>query len=120
MGLSDAEALKKRREREEADRLLREDAQKTVMSTVAGQRFVWDLLDRVCGTFGGSFVQGEEHSTSFNEGMRAVGIQVMRELQAVAPQAYVAMLLERTQAANAEAAMRKSETVPNAGDRSST
>ena len=112
------ETQKKRDERAAIAKLRRETAAKTGVGNVAGQRFVWDVLDRVCGTFGCSYVTGDAQATAFNEGRRSIGVQLMTELQALAPQSYVAMLLEQTQEQNGEALLRASESVPASGDRS--
>ena len=74
-----------------------------VLATYEGRRFFFRILDEICLTFSGSF-NNSGSVTSFNEGRRAVGIQLMQEGQQLAPVDYVHMLSERfgTQTADAE------------------
>lgn len=108
-----------RKKREQLAQLQRVADLKELIELPAGKRFFFDLIDRRCAVAGSSFTaQGRNAplKIAFQEGMREVGIAVMRELQEVAPESFVAMLKERYQDANAEAALRKREAVPNAGD----
>lgn len=90
-------------------RLQREEDLRAVMATAAGRRFVWRLLDEVAGTLGPSFAGEAPLSTAFGEGRRAVGIAVMGDVQRVAPEQYVAMLMERLESQRKAAAERDSE-----------
>lgn len=94
----------KAKERREKDELARQQADAdlaALMSTATGRRFMWWLLDGVCGINSGSFV-GDSHATAYNEGMRAVGIRVLQEVQRVAEGDYVHMLKEQLDARRRE------------------
>lgn len=77
-----------------------------VMGTQAGRRFVWQVLAGRCGTFGASFT-GEALTGAFNEGRRAVGLELMAALQEVCPEAYLAMLGEASSAQTEDVHTRK-------------
>jgi hypothetical protein len=72
----------------------RVDDVRLLMSEGAGRRVLWQLIDGTCGTFGGSY-SGDALASAYREGRRSVGIEVMQELQRLAPEAYVLMLQER-------------------------
>lgn len=77
-----------------------------VMSSPAGRRFLWRLIDSVAHVFSGSF-SGDALSTAFAEGRRAVGIDVMREAQRASPEHYLSMLEEAQLASRLEALERE-------------
>lgn len=64
-----------------------------VMSTPAGRRFVWRLIDADAGVLRHSHA-GEALATAFNEGRRALGISLLQEVQKVTPADYVRMVGE--------------------------
>jgi hypothetical protein len=78
---------------EEARLQTQGDAQ-AVLSTPAGRRFVWRLIDSVARVHGASFCGESTHATAYQEGRRAVGIELLAELQRVAPAAYLLMVEE--------------------------
>lgn len=59
-----------------------------------GRRWLYNLIWGECHIDRTSFVPGDEKSTSFNEGSRAIGNAIERELRAVAPKMYMKMLEE--------------------------
>lgn len=65
----------------------------SVMSTVEGRRFIFDLLDRRCLVFSQSYTGNSE--TFLREGMRKVGIELMKEVQDTLTDLYVRMLNEQ-------------------------
>lgn len=67
------EALRKRKQ--ELDDLA------VVMDTAAGKRLIWRLLESA-GVFRQSFVPDSPHSTSFNEGRRSHGNQLLSDIHA--------------------------------------
>lgn len=76
---------------------------RAVMSTPAGRRWVWRLLEST-GVWGASFT-GDALSGAHAEGRRFVGVALMAELQRDAEDAYVRMVVERLQ----ENAQRRGE-----------
>jgi hypothetical protein len=68
-----------------------------VLSTPRGRRFVWRVL-AIARTYEQSFT-GDPLTTAFNEGRRAVGNQILAELNETAPDAFVLMLREQQRAA---------------------
>lgn len=78
--------MKSARERELAD-------MRFILSTAQGRRVIWRYLE-ACGVFQISF----NHSgaiTSFNEGMRNIGLKLLTDINDAAPEAYVTMLKEK-------------------------
>lgn len=71
----------------------RDDDARAVLSTVQGRRFLWRLVMGTANVMGQSF-SGDAANTAFAEGRRAVGIDVVAELQRVDPRAYLAMVTE--------------------------
>lgn len=71
-----------------------------MLSTPAGRRFYWRLLDQVAGVFSGTFTGSSQ--TFYAEGRRSVGIDLMREGQRVAPELYVRTLTEQLEAQRLE------------------
>lgn len=65
----------------------------TIMGTVEGRRFVFDLIDRRCLVFSQSYTGNSE--TYLREGQRKVGIDLMVEIQREYPSQYVMMLQEQ-------------------------
>jgi hypothetical protein len=64
---------------------------KQIMALPCGRRFVFDLIDRRCKLFSGSF-SGDPHLTSYREGGRAIGIELASELQRLCSGQYVQMI----------------------------
>lgn len=84
-----------------------------VLSTPRGRRFVWRVL-AMARIYEQSFT-GDALTTAFNEGRRAVGNQLLAELNDTDPDAFVAMLREQRAAASAEQALEDEarENAPN-------
>lgn len=65
---------------------------KFILSTEAGRRFIWKTLER-CKVYELSF----NHSgaiTSFNEGMRNIGLIILSDVMGASPEAYLQMMKE--------------------------
>mgnify|MGYP001165934966 CR=1 FL=1 len=77
---------------ESAD-LEREDL-RALMSTPAGRRTVFRLLDRNCNLIGGSFIPGDTHASAHEEGRRSVGRLLVVQLQRECPDNFCAMISE--------------------------
>lgn len=74
--------------RKDVERELRNDIS-DIVSTDSGRRFVWWLLS-ITGVYLPSYTGNSD--TYFNEGRRAVGLEVMHRLASVAPQEFVSMI----------------------------
>lgn len=68
-----------------------------VLATPRGRRWVWRVLS-LARIYEQSFT-GDPLTTAFNEGRRAVGNQILAELNEAAPDAFVSMIREHQQAA---------------------
>jgi hypothetical protein len=86
------EEQRRQRELEELARQRWEMDFKAILSSEIGRRFFWSLLNR-CNVFGPSYAEGAS-ATAFNEGRRAVGIQLMQDGQRLASADYVLTLNE--------------------------
>lgn len=64
-----------------------------VLSTQNGRRFCWRYLGK-CGNYHTSFDAGNPHITSFNEGARNIGLQLMVDLEEADPEAFLKMIEE--------------------------
>jgi hypothetical protein len=67
---------------------------KQLMQLPMFRRFMFDLLDRRCRLFSGSF-SGDPYLTAHREGGRGVGIDVASELQRLCSGNYVEMIEEQ-------------------------
>ena len=64
-----------------------------VMADKAGRAWMWELLT-LCGVMRSSFIAGDPHATSFNEGQRNVGLRIMASIMSAAPEQYETMVKE--------------------------
>lgn len=62
-----------------------------IMSDARGRRFMWRVLE-MAGVYRSSFTGNS--TTFFNEGMRNIGLMLIGEIHAIAPDAYAQMLKE--------------------------
>lgn len=75
-------------------RQLFENDLKWLMADKRGRRLMYDLLARA-GVYQGSFTGNSE--TFFREGRRDVGLQYLREIEALCFEGFVKMLQERSE-----------------------
>ena len=91
------ETLQKEREdkgkREENKRALELADTLFVMNDPAGRRFIHRQLS-AAGVFHQSYVAGDPHQTSFNEGARSRGLRLMADIMEVAATQYAQMIEE--------------------------
>jgi hypothetical protein len=66
---------------------------KNILATAWGRRFVWRYLGEA-GVFHTSFRRECPHETSFNEGMRQVGLKLLADVMDADPEAYAKMTKE--------------------------
>lgn len=89
----------------EEKRKLEQQDIRAVMSTAEGRRLLWGIIERMAGTFIGTF-SGEALGSAFNEGRRAVGLELMVRMQTASAADYLRALNEALTEREAEA-MRK-------------
>lgn len=70
-----------------ADRL-RGEVLTSVMSTMAGRQWMWDVLTS-CSIFSSTFALGSPDLGAFNEGRRAVGLQILADIMIYCPDSYL-------------------------------
>ncbi len=90
------DSAKKRRKTERSQREQAADDLRGVMALPGGRRFVREMLNR-CGVWRLSYAGEQTHATAFNEGKRAVGNQLLLDLESAAPVAFIDMLREAQQ-----------------------
>ena len=91
--LNDAEAQAERDKVLKIRALVREKMLKEQLSQPSGRAFYWDLLS-ACHVFE-SIMPGDEATTNFLLGERNVGLRLMHEIMAAAPESFIQMLKER-------------------------
>lgn len=64
-----------------------------LMTDAAGRRLAYRLLSNA-GVFRTTFVPGDPHGTSFNEGQRSLGLWLLSEIMEIAGAQYTQMLEE--------------------------
>lgn len=67
---------------------------RNLLSTPQGRAWLYDVLAG-CKVYSTSFIQGDPHATSFNEGQRNVGLRLTAEALAADPKNYLLMLQEK-------------------------
>lgn len=83
--------VKKKYARTRADRLKFVEAG---MQLEEGRAWFYDILKR-CHVFNVSYVSGDPHATSFKCGEQNIGLQVLDDIQTIAPGNYVVMINEQ-------------------------
>jgi hypothetical protein len=91
-----------------------DNAARQVLGTPAGRRFLWWLLDDVCGLHSGTFTGTSE--TFYREGRRSVAIDVLKFVQRAAPDAYSLAVQEALSAAREAALHREDAEAQAPGD----
>lgn len=86
--------------KEAADRAARHEAEERavlaqVLETRAGRRWIWGHLSRA-NIFAPSFVAGDPHATSFNEGQRNMGLMMLAQVVRVSPETFGVMQKENS------------------------
>lgn len=84
---------------------------RAVLATEQGRRFLWWLLGQA-GTYGLSYVRGDERETTFREGQRNVGIVLEVRIAAADPEALLVMQREALE----DAARRRRTAADQAAD----
>lgn len=95
----DADARREQRKQMQREELSQEAVDlQTLMGEAWGRRIVYRMLD-TAGVYTMSYVEGDPHHTSFNEGRRNMGNWLLSQLLALAPDEYGQMLKEHSNAA---------------------
>lgn len=91
---ADEDHVRRRTEELEAQAKREQEELKKILDTYAGRAFIWRILTE-CKIFSSSFTGDTEH-TFFNEGKRAIGLQVLTEVLQLYPKAFTLMQSEAT------------------------
>lgn len=87
---SDAEQIRAvEKQQEDAEQDLR-----YILKEPRGRRWLYELIFSTCHVELPSFVPGDEQTTAFNEGGRAVGQRILQDVRDVWPAMYLKMLEE--------------------------
>ena len=70
-----------------------DDNLKSVMKTIEGRKFVWELLDNA-QILQLAYAGEQTHVTAFNEGRKYIGALIFAQLQEVCPDLYLRMVKE--------------------------
>lgn len=90
---SDKKQIAKARKKSELNDALKFDVIKDVMSSAAGRKWIFGLLESA-HIFHTSFVQGLPDRSTFNEGERNHGLMMLADIQSAAPESYLHMIRE--------------------------
>lgn len=66
---------------------------RSVMSTETGRRFLLRYI-ALCGVYEPSYMEGSPTGTALNEGMRRIGLCLMKDVSDACPDAYVQMQVD--------------------------
>lgn len=86
-------AQRTRRELEKEREEIRRRDLVEILSTPAGRRFLYDLVDRRCLVYSASYTGNSD--TYYREGRRSVGIELITEVQARHPELWTKVLEEQ-------------------------
>lgn len=84
------------------------------MATPAARAFVLRIIFEYCGTLTGSFT-GDKTTCVFNEGRRSIGLRLLAEVDALAPDLLLVARREELERHEREAAERAAEKGKNHG-----
>jgi hypothetical protein len=98
--VTDKAQIKEAKKRDKFQRDTELDEVKWVLSSKKGRNYIWRLLGR-CGIYTQSFHQNNS-IMSFNEGRRAVGNEVLIDINEADPDGYFAMMRENRELKNNE------------------
>lgn len=91
---SDAAHVQRRTEELEEEAAREAEWLKKLVDTYQGRWFFWRLMGR-CKIFQSSYT-GEAEGTFFNEGKRAIGLEILTEVLTLHPKAFTLMQSEAT------------------------
>lgn len=81
----------------ELRRVQREQDFRRVLATPEGRRLLWHIIRDLSGAYRLSYAgSGQAEDTAFREGKRAVGLELMAEVQAIDARLWLETLLEQT------------------------
>lgn len=90
---SDEKQVAKATKKAEFDKALRFDVIKSIMSTAPGRSWIYNWLYK-CHVFHTPFIAGQQDATAFNCGEQNIGLFLLAEVQAAAPDLYLQMVTE--------------------------
>lgn len=90
---NDPEQVERRQIEAARDEMEKRQAIGRLLLDAAGRKWMWDLLVQ-CHVFHTEFHGENTHMTAFAIGERNIGLRILSEMNAAAPNAYAAMLQE--------------------------
>lgn len=90
---SDPKAVNKARKKAARSDRERHNVVASLMEIKEGRAWMNSMLE-CCHVFATSFVQGDPHASSFQEGERNIGLRLLADVMASAPDQYVTMCKE--------------------------
>lgn len=118
--MTPAERQKKVKERERTEREQRDSDLRAVLSTPAGRRFVWDVINVHSGRDMQSFqplVSGDTALLmAFSDGRRSVGLDLHQLVKEVAPRSWLEMTVEQARWEEEKLQAQAAEAVPPASE----
>lgn len=94
---SDPKQVQDKRTKAGRERKEQYAALRKLLATPAGRTWLWRLLE-ASHIYATSFVQGDAHATSFQEGERNLGLRILSDVLAADPQAFLTMSKENKSA----------------------
>lgn len=89
---ADEQQVNERSAKKKFDHKAKQQFLRDILKDRQGRDFFWDLLS-MAGIFHTSF-NPSNAVTAYNEGRRSLGLQVLADITAAAPEAYVTMIKE--------------------------
>jgi len=94
---ADEAQVKSAKEKEKFGRDLELNDMKLLLGTLFGRRTLWRYLTR-CGIYQTSFRTSSE--IYYLEGQRAIGLEILKDIQDAEPEAYIKMMMENKKEKN--------------------
>lgn len=89
----DPKQVKRAKKQAEFDEAMKFDVIRSVMGTIPGRRWIYDMLER-CYIYRTPFILGQPDGTAFNCGEQNFGNKLLADVQNAAPDQYLAMIQE--------------------------
>ncbi len=67
-----------------------------IMGSPRGRRWLHNMINQICHVNAVSHVPHDTHTTAFNEGARAVGVNLQEEIRRLQPDNFLLMLKENS------------------------
>lgn len=91
--IADESRSHKKRKKERLEALRDDNDLRFLLNEPSGRNFIWWMLT-ICGVFEISYRPNDPYGTTFREGSRSVGNQLLARINEVNPEAYLLMIKE--------------------------